>query len=217
MTSKTAQATIAKLKVIFARHSIPQIVMADNMPFSSKEFKLFAKSWGFQLVTWSPAYPQSNGLVERNMQSIKCLFQKARDVGTDEELALLEFRNTPITGLNESPAQLLMSRHLHSALPMTSTLLQPSFVEGIKEKLEQRQQRQKDTYDKRTKPLPNLHPNETVRYQMGRTWKPATIICEHPSPRSYTIQTPQGTIMRRNRCHLKLHLMTLMIIMMMIL
>ena len=39
MTSKTAQATIAKLKAIFAQHGIPQIVMADNMPFSSKEFK----------------------------------------------------------------------------------------------------------------------------------------------------------------------------------
>ena len=83
VASKTAQATIAKLKIIFAQHCILQVVMADNMPFSSKEFKVFAKSWDFQLVTSSPTYPQSNGLVERNVQ--------ARDVGTDEELALLEF------------------------------------------------------------------------------------------------------------------------------
>ena len=34
---------------------------------------------------------------------MKHLFQKARDVGTDEKLALLEFRKTPITRLNESP------------------------------------------------------------------------------------------------------------------
>ena len=203
VTSKTAQATIAKLKIIFARHSIPQVVMADNMPFSSKEFKVFAKSWDFHLVTSSPTYPQSNGLVQRNVQSMKRLFQKARDVGTDEELALLEFRNTPITGLNESPTQLLMSRRLRSVLPMTSTLLQPSVVEGIKEKLEQRQQRQKGTYDKRAKPLPRLHPNETVRYRMGKTWRQATVVSEHSSPRSYRIQTPQGTIMRRNRCHLR--------------
>ena len=87
VASKTAQATIAKLKIIFAQHSILQVVMADNMPFSSKEFKVFAKSWDFQLVTSSPTYPQSNGLVERNVQSMKHVFQKARDVGTDEELA----------------------------------------------------------------------------------------------------------------------------------
>ena len=65
---------------------------------------------------------------------MKGLFQKARDVSTDKELALLEFRNTPITGLNESLPQLLMSSHLHSSLLMTSTFLQPSVVEGIKEK-----------------------------------------------------------------------------------
>ena len=38
MTSKTAQATITKLKLMFARHGIPRIVIADNMPFNSKEF-----------------------------------------------------------------------------------------------------------------------------------------------------------------------------------
>ena len=96
-----------------------------------------------------------------------------------------------------------MSRRLRSALPMTSSLLQPSVVEGIKEKLEQRQQHQKGTYDKRAKPLPRLHPNETVRYRMGKTWRPATVISEHSSPRSYRIQIPQGAIMRRNRCHLR--------------
>ena len=43
MTSKTAQATIANLKMIFARHGIPQMVIANNLPFNSKEFKAFAK------------------------------------------------------------------------------------------------------------------------------------------------------------------------------
>ena len=40
MTSKTAQAT---MKMIFARHGIPQMVIADNMPFNSKKFKAFVK------------------------------------------------------------------------------------------------------------------------------------------------------------------------------
>ena len=78
VTSKTAQTTIAKLKMIFARHGIPKIVIADNMPFNSKEFKTFSKSWDFQIVTSSPTYPQSNGLIERNVQTIKRLFKKQR-------------------------------------------------------------------------------------------------------------------------------------------
>ena len=90
MRSKTAQATVAKLKMVFARHGIPQTVIADNMPFDSRDFRAFAKSWKFQTITSSPAYPQSNGLVERNVQTIKRLFKKAQDEGKDVEMVLLE-------------------------------------------------------------------------------------------------------------------------------
>ena len=81
MISKTAQATVAKLKMIVAQ----QMVIADNMPFNSKEFKPFAKLWDFQIVTSSSTYPQSNGLVEHNVQSIKCLYKKAHDEGKELE------------------------------------------------------------------------------------------------------------------------------------
>ena len=137
------------------------------------------------------------------MQSIKRLLKKVHDEGKAEELALLEFRNTPITGLNESPAQLLMSRRLRSSLPMTDAMLQPSISKEIKRKLEQRQQRQKSFYDRGTRPLSSLQPNEVVRYQTGKMWKPAVVINKHPNPRSYNIQTPQGTVLRRNRRHLR--------------
>jgi len=203
MNSKTAQATIVKLNTIFARFGIPQTVIADNMPFHSKEFKSFADSWNFQIVTSSPAYPRSNGLVERNVQTVKRLFKKAQDEGKDIEMAILEFRNTPITGLDESPAQLLMSRHLRSHLPRLPAMLKPCIVEGVREKLGLRQQVQKSQYDKRTKPLSELKPGDTVRYQVNRSWKPATVVSKHDSPRSYNIRTHQGTILRRNRYHLK--------------
>ena len=109
MKSKTAKATIVALKSIFARHGIPNKIIADNMPFNSKEFHEFGKKWNFKVITSSPKYPQSNGLAERNVQTIKKLLKKAREGGNDEELALLELRNTPITGMSYSPAQLLMN------------------------------------------------------------------------------------------------------------
>ena len=81
-------------------------------------------------------------------------------------------------------------------------MFQPSAHEGMRDKLERRQQHQKRLYDQGAKPLASLQPND-VRYQAGKVWKPAVIISEHSSPRSYNIQTSEGTILRRNRHHLR--------------
>ena len=203
MDSKTAEATITTMKDIFARHGIPNTVVADNMPFNSRPFKQFAKDWNFAITTSSPGYPQSNGLVERNVQSIKRLIKKAREDGKDEEMALLEFRNTPITGLQESPAQLLMNRRLRSILPMTTVLLEPQISRGTKEKLKQRQTNQKHLYDRGARPLSDLKPNDTIRYKRNKSWEQAVVIDRHSSPRSYNIRTAEGTTLRRNRRQLK--------------
>ena len=203
MNSKTAEATVKMMRQIFSRHGIPNTLVADNMPFNSKAFKQFAKDWDFSVVTSSPNYAQSNGLAERNVQTIKNLLRKAKEGMKDEQLALLEFRNTPITGLQESPAQLLMSRRLRSTLPMTASMLQPHINENVKQKLKHRQTTQKRHYDKTAKKLPTLQPNDTVRYQGKQSWKPAMVLNHHPAPRSYNITTAEGTVLRRNRRQLK--------------
>ena len=156
MSSKTAEATISKMKQIFSQHGIPNTVVADTIPFNSKTFKQFARKWDFSVVTSSPNYPQSNGLAERNVQTIKNLLKKVKEGMKDEQLALPEFRNTPISGLQESPAQLLMSRRLRSTLPMTVPwpLLQLHVSANVKGKLKQRQSTQKKHYDKTAKNLP---------------------------------------------------------------
>ena len=64
----------------------------------------------------SPAYPQPNGLAERTIQSVKNMLKATNRTGIDPHLALLHLRNTPITGLKYSPAQLLMVRVLRSDL-----------------------------------------------------------------------------------------------------
>ncbi|CAB4009559.1 Hypothetical predicted protein [Paramuricea clavata] len=45
--------------------------------------------------------------------------------------------------MQESPAQLLMSRMLKSKFPTTTALLQPKVQENVREKLEQRAEKQK--------------------------------------------------------------------------
>jgi len=141
----------------------------------------------------------THGLVELNVQTIKRLFKKAHDKGKDTELVLLEFRNTPITGLDESPAKLLMSRRLRTHMPTIPTLLKPTISEGIRERLTHQKQKRKEA----EKSLPDLAPGDGVRYRVEKTWKPAIVIKGYESPRSYYIQTHHGTVIRRNRYHLK--------------
>ena len=140
------------MKSAFARHGIPDEVVADNMPLSSKECSRFAQEWGFKISTSSPHYPQSNGMSERTIQTIKNLLRKADDAGNDPNIALLEYRNAPITGMQESPAQLLMSRMLKSKLPRTTALLRPKVQEKVREKLEQRAAKQKSTLTRMQSP-----------------------------------------------------------------
>ena len=129
VSSKMAGATIKVMQSVFSRHGIPNTIVADNMPFNSTEFKDFAKAWGFTINTTSPNFPQSNGLIERNVQTIKRLIKKAKESNTSIDLVLLEYRNTPISGMNLTPAQLLMSRRLRSSLPMSQGLLKPAVCE----------------------------------------------------------------------------------------
>lgn len=76
LPSKTASAVIAELKKIFPVHGIPVKVFVDNNPYNSLEFKLFAKSWGFEPVYSSPHYHQSNGLAEKAVGICKSLLKK---------------------------------------------------------------------------------------------------------------------------------------------
>ncbi len=115
---KNSEAVILAMKEMFARHGIPEKIIADNMPFNSLRFRDFAREWEIEVVTSSPHYPHSNGLVERNVQTIKRLLKKSNDSKQDAFLALLEFRNSPISGMEQSPAELLMSRKLRAKLPI---------------------------------------------------------------------------------------------------
>ena len=70
LQDKTARSVIHNLKSVFSRHGIPEQLICDNMPFASRKIANFAQEWGFTITTTSPTYPQSNGLAERNVQTI---------------------------------------------------------------------------------------------------------------------------------------------------
>jgi hypothetical protein len=55
----------------------------------------------------SPRYPQSGGIHEKTVQTVKNILEKCQAHNQDPCLAFLDYRNTPIDGI--SPAQALMS------------------------------------------------------------------------------------------------------------
>ena len=58
---------------------------------------------------------------------------------TDIQLALLAQRNSPINGMTQSPAQLLMNRRLRDKLPMYNKSLQPRVMSGTRQQLSDHQ------------------------------------------------------------------------------
>ena len=164
LPDKTAKSVVEQSKNIFARHGISLEIISDNMPFRSKEFSEFTHSWTIKSTTSSPEFSQSNSQVERTIQTIKNLFRKAHDDNADPHIALLEFRNAAVTGLEYSPAQILISRRLRTKLPISSSLLRPKVVD-VNDDLCSRQLQQKLYHDRSAKPLPLAKKGDKVRFK----------------------------------------------------
>ena len=203
LTSTTSAAVIQKLSAHFARHGIPETVISDNGPqYASSDFADFAASWDFRHVTSSPGYPQSNGLAERTVQTVKKMLDKAKTDGNNPLLAILEYRSTPVDNL-ASPAQLLMGRQLRSTLPTTEEQLAPRTIQpaAVIERRQQQQTTQQRYYNLTAHPLPPLKTGDHAFVQLakGEDWKPAQVIGADNAPRSLVVQTRDGGQYRRNR------------------
>ena len=186
----TSSNIICHLKSQFARYGIPDELISDNGPqYACSAFNDFSRSYGFVHTTSSPLYPQSNGEVERAVQTIENFLKK----GQDPYKALLNYRNTPLDGIGLSPAQILMGRRLKTSLPTSAELLKPQGTPEIKQHLQKIKERQKFYYDKHcSKELPPLDKGDQVSLKHEK----------HHTPRSYIVQAPGGQKYRRNCRHL---------------
>lgn len=193
---------ISKCKNAFSRHGIPEKVVSDNaMQYTSSEFTDFARTWNFTHVTSSPRYPQSNGLAERTVQTVKRLFTKSKLSGIDPLISLLEYRTTPLD-IGSSPSQLLMGRRLRAALPVTVQHMVPEIPVNARDKMISSRMRAKKQYDKNAKPRKTPEVGESVRFQkFDKKWNPAVIVNKH-NGRSFSLLDQNGTIYRRNTSHI---------------
>ncbi len=108
--------------------------------------------------------------LQNDVQTVKQLMREAYEDGGDPYLALLDYRNTPVSGVKYSPAQLLMSSRLYDKLSATSQNLKPEIATGISETLKKGQANQKKYYNQSVKDLPKFKFGQSVRVRRGKTW-----------------------------------------------
>ena len=147
-------------------------------------------------ITSSPHYPQSNGLAEKYIQTVKNLFHKAKEEGQDLHKCLMTYRNTPLSNHSQSPMQILSNRATRSTLPLSNAVKQQMGLHSEDLRVNSKKQHL---------PTHHLHLNQTVMYQdaMSKKWYLARITKLCDEPRSYIISTKNGTQYRKTQKHLK--------------
>ena len=163
----------------------------------------FANQYRFDHITSSPRYPQSNGFIERNVQTVKQCMRKCAAVGHDTNLAMLIYRATPLTTSIPSPAELLNGRKFRALLPTRSSILNPH-CQVVREQMVKDKNKMCEHYNKTARDLPPLPQNQRVYVQVHpqcNQWTPATVTKTPVAsqPRSYSVETTNGTQLVRNR------------------
>ena len=201
---------ITVMKDVFARHGVPTELISDNgSQYKSGLFKKFAKDWDFRHTTSSPRYPQSNGLAESSVKTVKKMMKKCMASGKDIQQGLLTIRNTPLA-CGASPAELLMNRQLNDNLPRIPTSIstnQPKSRDLLAERSTQKQH-----HDRKLLSRPEVdtfRPGQRVALQdpKSKEWSIRGQIVKEVAPRSFAVLVP-GRVepLRRNRSQLrKLH------------
>lgn len=203
LPSLSSNAVIGRMKEIFTTHGIPDEIITDNGPqFVADEFKTFSRYYGFQHNTTSPHYPQANGEAEAAVKIAKKILSQE-----NVDIALLNYRNTPHSATQISPAQALFGRNLKTRLPVLAKNLLPQTTNLVKmrEKDTEAKEKYKHYFDERhgVKPLSPLPVGQPVLMKLDneKKWSnPGTVV--KSDNRTVLVETQNGTF-RRNRRHLQ--------------
>ncbi|KAK3085126.1 hypothetical protein FSP39_024809 [Pinctada imbricata] len=190
----TTARTIEVLRTIFSRNGIPEQIVSDNGPqFTSAEFGQFMKNNAIRHYKSAPYHPATNGLAERFVQTFKRSIRSMKhdSMSLNKKIAnfLLQYRNTPHTTTNESPAKLFVGRQLRSRLD----LIRPN-IQGKVDRA-----KMNSAFRKKGKPAPSFKPGDhvIVRDYRGNKWINGTIE-SLLGPLNCTVKTDFGSLWKRH-------------------
>ena len=115
VNNTSSAATIKALREIFSNNGLPHVLVSDNASsFCSSEFKQFLSQNNIEHMTPPPYSPQSNGLAERSVRTLKSLLKKnaSGDIHTRLCNILLYYRSTPHSITKLAPSVYLNNRKL---------------------------------------------------------------------------------------------------------
>lgn len=117
MSSTIAEKVNEKLLEIFSIFGYPKQIVSDNgPPFQCGAFVKFCNLNGIEVLKSPPYHPQSNGLAERGVRTVKSVFKKYC-IGAEQSLSmeqkvkkfLLYYRNTPTAVNGRTPSSTLFA------------------------------------------------------------------------------------------------------------
>uniref|UniRef100_A0A8B9JGI8 Integrase catalytic domain-containing protein n=1 Tax=Astyanax mexicanus TaxID=7994 RepID=A0A8B9JGI8_ASTMX len=110
LRSSATSVVTARLNDNFWRFGLPEKIISDNGPcFRSEQFQKYCELFEIHQTTTSPYHHQSNGRVERAIQTVRSILKKCK-TDADITLAILAYLHTPISADLPSPAELFLSR-----------------------------------------------------------------------------------------------------------
>ena len=175
--STMSKVLVQEMKAVFAKLGVPNIIISDGGPqYTSAEFKDFMKHWQLNRVS-SPRNPQSNGMAEHCVETMKASLIKTIEEGEDVDLVLLTYKTTPLNHRLPSPAELLNSNKYKTLLP--TCIVPTRLQESYRLIMDQGKRVQAQLYNKNTRLLPRLQQSQKVVVQLNsgkNIWTPAEII-----------------------------------------
>lgn len=121
MINITSSAIITALEDCFSRYGNVHTIVSDNgTQFTSSSFKEFCKSNDIEHLTIAPFHPQSNGMAERFVDTVKRGLKKTAPDGKNVRhhlnIFLQTFRSTPNPISGKSPHELMFGRKMRTVL-----------------------------------------------------------------------------------------------------
>ena len=207
---------IKQFRTYFTRYGAPMEIAIDGgTNLNSEEMSQFLRSWGVSTRVSSAHFPQSNGRAESAVKTAKRILMDNTGPGgslnTDKvSVALLQYYNTPLRGINQSPAQLATGRQLRDGIPTDSKHYRVSgnWRKTLMARETKLAKAHQDLVCKQgnSRVLPPIGTGERVwvQDQFTNKWDRSGTITEALDHRQYTVKLDgSGRLSRRNRRHLK--------------
>ena len=154
LKSTTSANIASKLHKTFTVHGFPEIVVTDNAPnLRSVDIAEYCDHYAIHHSKACPYWPRGNAEIERFYRTLGKAIRTAtverKDWRTAVDYFLFQYRSTPHSTTQETPAKLLMGRELRGKLPVLPSSPQSAALRNAKARDIVRKQKSKDYYDKR--------------------------------------------------------------------